>query len=151
MQKTAFDILYVAGQINYWIVFGTAARVVFTDERAGREWFGPGVVVGYIRWEANDYGTQNWNARVVRTGRPGDMVQPIPGISPGAEVLVHACGTGPVNRFFQHLDALQAAGFDPADVSPDYWLDAADAIATRGPVAVYTADWHASYLRSRHL
>ena len=43
-----------------------------------------------IRWESNDYGTTRWQLMVMQACTPLDAVQRIPGVRPGARLLLHA-------------------------------------------------------------
>ncbi|KAG1250045.1 hypothetical protein G6F66_015412 [Rhizopus arrhizus] len=45
-----------------------------------------------VRWEANDYGTIRWQLMVMQAATPLDDMQCIPGVQPGARLLLHAEG-----------------------------------------------------------
>ncbi len=47
--------------------------------------------------------------------------QTVPTVTPGAEVLLHVDGWPKVERMLQLIDAIEARGIDPIDVSLDHW------------------------------
>src|SRR3546814_18874783 len=52
--------------------------------------FLPGAMFCRIRWQANDYGTIRWQLMVMQACTPLDAAQRIPGVQPGARLLLHA-------------------------------------------------------------
>ena len=72
-----------------------------------------------IRWQANDYGTIRWQLMVICT--PMDA-QRIPGVQPGARLLLHAGGDNQVRAVLAHRRH-RGAGHRAicCRLSPAYW------------------------------
>ena len=83
--------------------------------------------------------------------RPLDAAQRIPGVQPGARLLLHAEGDGQVRAVLERIDAIEARGIAPADASPAYWRTLANRLAARLPLPEYTAERHAAWLTGRTL
>ena len=49
------------------------------------------------------------------------------------------------------IDAIEARGIDPADVSPTYWRTLGNRLAARLPLPDYSAERHAAWLAGRAL
>jgi len=111
-----------AEQFNYYIRFGRSHLRDDLDRRRAYEYFVAGQVFGYVRWEANEYGTRDWRFFILRAGGAFPPLHLVPGITPGAEVLVDIHGPARVYRLFELIDALEAQGIDPSDVAPWYYI-----------------------------
>src|SRR3546814_2781179 len=74
--------------------------------------FLPGAMFCRIRWQANDYGTIRWQLMVMQACTPLDAAQRIPGVQPGARLLLHAEGENQVRavleRSEEHTSELQS-------------------------------------------
>lgn len=96
---------------------------------------------------------------VLQAGAPLDTLQRLPGVRPGARLLLHAEGELKVRAVLQQIDAIEALGIDACTVAPAYWGTLGNRLAawTAGPTATplqlpaYTADRHAPLLATRHL
>ncbi|HED2360584.1 DUF2840 domain-containing protein, partial [Pseudomonas aeruginosa] len=104
-----------------------------------------------IRWQANDYGTIRWQLMVMQTATPLDAVQRIPGVQPGARLLLHAEGDANVRAVLERIDGIEALGIAAADTSPAYWRTLANRLAARSALPTYTAERHAAWLAGRAL
>lgn len=113
--------------------------------------FLPGAMLCRIRWQANDYGTVRWQLMVMQACTPLDAAQRIPGVQPGARLLLHAEGENQVRAVLECIDAIEALGIAPAAVSPAYWRTLANRLAARLPLPEYTAERHAAWLTGRTL
>ncbi|MDU3295567.1 MAG: DUF2840 domain-containing protein [Pseudomonas aeruginosa] len=82
---------------------------------------------------------------------PLDAAQRIPGVQPGARLLLHAEGDGQVRAVLERIDAIEALGIAPVAVSPAYWRTLANRLAARLPLPEYTAERHAAWLAGRVL
>ena len=146
---TRVEIAFYPEHLNHWLRFGTPDRQQDLDRRRSVAFFRPGRVLGYVRWQANEYGTQDWRITVVRTETPSRLLSRIAGVDPGGEVLLLASGSARVKRVFQQIDVLEACGFDPADVSPAYYRHVHNRVAAGRPIRAYSATQHAAYLAAR--
>jgi len=111
--------------------------------------FLPGAVFCRIRWQANDYGTIRWQLMVMQACTPLDAVQRIPGVLPGAGLLLHTEGDNTVRAVLERIDAIEALGIAPAAASPAYWRTLGNRLAARSPLPCYTAERHAAWLAGR--
>ncbi|MDB5971131.1 MAG: transposase [Hydrocarboniphaga sp.] len=139
-------LAYVEQRINLYLRFGHPVREQRLDRQRRIAWFTPTAVFCRIRWEANDYGTTRWQLMVLQAGAVLDAVQRIPGIAPGASLLLRAEGERQVQPVLQLIDGIEARGIDPAAVSPAYWRTLCNRLAARMPLPIYTAERHAAHL-----
>lgn len=143
---TRVSLAYVAHRINLYLRFGEPAYHVQHDRWRRVAAFWPTSIFGRIRWEANDYGTTRWQLMVMQACTSLDAAQRIPGVQPGARLLLHAEGERQVQAVLSCIDAIEALGIAPADVSPAYWRTLGNRLAARGPLPLYTAERHAAWL-----
>ena len=113
--------------------------------------FMPGAMLCRVRWQANDYGTIRWQLMVMQAATPLDAVQRIPGVQPGARLLLHAEGENAVRAVLERIDGIEALGIAAIDVSPAYWRMLANRLAAHLPLPEYTAERHAAWLAGRAL
>ncbi len=88
---------------------------------------------------------------VMQAGTPLDDVQRIPGVRPGARLLLHAEGQNAVRAVLERIDGIDAQGIAAIDVSPVYWRTLGNRLAARLPLPEYTAERHAAWLAGRAL
>ncbi|HEY0489036.1 MAG TPA: DUF2840 domain-containing protein [Telluria sp.] len=148
---TRVSLAYVEQRIDLYLRFGEPVRIVRLDRWRRVAVFLPGAVFCRIRWQANDYGTIRWQLMVMQACTPLDAAQRIPGVLPGACLLLHAEGEPAVRAVLAQLDAIEAQGIAPADVSPAYWRTLGNRLAARLPLPAYTAERHAAWLAGRTL
>lgn len=148
---TRVSLAYIEQRINLYLRFGHPARTVQLDRWRRCAVFLPAAIFCRIRWEANDYGTVRWQLLVLQACTPLDAMQNIPGIRPGARLLLHAEGEQKTRSVLARIDAIEALGIDPADVSPAYWRTLGNRLAARLPLPDYTAERHAAWLAGRAL
>ena len=117
---TGVEIAFYPEYINWWLRFGEPDAKHDLDRRRSLALFGPTKVFCYVRWRANEYGTQNWSIAIVRTRAPLQVLTRLEGIHPGADMLLSATGKARVKRVLAQLDKLEAGGFEPAEISPAY-------------------------------
>lgn len=148
---TRVSLVHVEQRIDLYLRFGEPARIVRLDRWRRVAVFLPGAMFCRIRWQANDYGTTRWQLMVMQACMPLDAAQRIPGVLPGARLLLHAEGEPAVRAVLAQLDAIEAQGIAPADVSPAYWRTLGNRLAARLPLPAYTAERHAAWLAGRAL
>jgi len=146
---TRVEIVFLPEFVNHWLRFGQADEWQDLDRRRAFAYFRPGRVFGYVRWEASEYGTQAWRLFVVRSGGAAFPLDRVPGITPGGELLLDADGAAAVKRALAAIDAIEALGIDPADVSPVYFLHVHNRLRSRLPVRPYTSERHAAHVAAR--
>ncbi|MFC5580985.1 DUF2840 domain-containing protein [Rhodanobacter terrae] len=142
---TRVSLAYLAHRINLYLRFGEPAYHVQHDRWRRVAAFWPASIFGRIRWEANDDGATRWQLMVMQACTSLDAAQRIPGVQPGARLLLHAEGERQVRAVLSCIDAIEALGIAPADVLPTYWRSLGNRLALRGPLPVYTAGQHAAW------
>ncbi|MCV0029261.1 DUF2840 domain-containing protein [Pseudomonas aeruginosa] len=148
---TRVSLAYIEQRIDIYLRFGEPARTIRLDRWRRVAMFLQGAVFCRIRWRANDYGTVRWQLMVMQACTPLDAAQRISGVMPGARLLLHAKGEPAVCAVLAQLDAIEAQGIAPADVSPAYWRTLGNRLAARQPLPAYTTKRHAAWLAGRAL
>lgn len=144
-------LAYLESRLKLYLRFGEPVRVVRFDRWRRVAVFPPGAIVCRIRWQANDYGTVRWQLMVMQACTPLDAAQRIPGVQPGARLLLHAEGDRPVRAVLERIDAIETLGIAPVAVSPAYWRTLANRLAAHLPLPEYTTERHAAWLAGRAL
>ena len=148
---TRVALAYIEPRFKLYLRFGEPACTLRLDRWRSLAVFMPNTVFCRIRWQANDYGTVRWQLMVVQACTPLDAAQRIPGVQPGARLLLHAEGEQSVRAVLERIDAIKALGIAPAAASPAYWRTLANRLAVRLPLPDYSAERHAAWLIGRAL
>ena len=148
---TRVALAYIEPRFKLYLRFGEPARTHQLDRWRRCAVFQPGAMFCRIRWQANDYGTVRWQLMVMQACTPLDAAQRIPGVQPGARLLLHAEGGNQVRAVLERIDAIEVLGIAPAAVSPAYWRTLANRLAARLPLPEYPAERHAAWLAGRAL
>lgn len=150
-QLTRVSLAFVAHRMNLYLRFGTPTRIMQVDRWRRVALFLPSAVFCRIRWEASDYGTTCWQLMVMQACTPLDVAQRIPGVHPGARLLLRAEGERRVRAVLERIDAIEAHNIAACDVSPAYWHTLGNRLAAHLPLPDYTAARHAAWLAGRML
>lgn len=118
---TAFEVHYLRDRVNYRVLFPAPALRRRIDRERSAAYFPSNTIVGYGRWRANEYGTQIWRCFVLKTLAPNNPAVRIPGVSPGAEILLSTRGVKRSKRFLAFIDSLKKKGRAPEHFSASYW------------------------------
>jgi hypothetical protein len=143
--------VFLRRRANVYLRFGRPVHEHVLDRARRIAMFTPGMILGRVRWEGNDYGTTLWQLSILQAQAPNQRMQRVEGVQPGAAILLHVAGEQGVQGVLRLIDAIEAQGMDPADVSPEYWRTVQGRLSTRGEVPLYDTDRHASYLSRRSL
>lgn len=146
---TRVHLHYGRDKFNYYIRFGTPKYRDEYNAREAYEYYVPGAIFGYIRWKTNDYGTESWHFFVLLSGDKSGNICSVPGIAPGAEVLVQVYGKTRVQRLFKIIDDIEHADIDPSDVAPCYWVQTNARIHSSLASLPYTPEQHHAWLLER--
>ncbi|HIE1390486.1 TPA: DUF2840 domain-containing protein [Pseudomonas aeruginosa] len=146
---TRVSLAYLEHRFKLYLRFGEPARTLQLDRWRRCAVFLPNAVLCRIRWQANDYGTIRWQLMVMQTATPLDAVQRIPGVQPGARLLLYAEGDANVRAVLERIDGIEALGIAPVAVSPAYWRTLANRLAARSPLPEYSIERHAAWLAGR--
>ncbi|MEJ5030229.1 DUF2840 domain-containing protein [Comamonas sp. MYb69] len=145
------SLAYIEPRFKLYLRFGEPARTLQLDRWRRCAMFLPGAILCRVRWQANDYGTIRWQLMVMQAATPLNAVQRIPGVQPGACLLLHAEGDASVRAVLERIDGIEALGIAAIDVSPAYWRTLANRLAAHLPLPEYTAERHAAWLAGRAL
>jgi hypothetical protein len=117
---TTLTLLTARGRAGDRLRFGRP--VSSGRQRAGRAVFrfAPDQIFSVVRWRGDAFGTQTWRVVVAQAGRPGERLTRLPGVSPGAHLLLHAFGSTRAKRALKAIDALESVAVLHG-VSPAYW------------------------------
>ncbi len=148
---TCVSLAFLEHRFKLYLRFGEPARTLRLDRWRSLAVFLPNAVLCRIRWQANDYGTVRWQLMVMQACTPLDDAQRIPGVQPGARLLLHAEGENQVHAVLERIDDIEALGIAPAAASPAYWRTLANRLAARLPLPEYSAERHAAWLIGRAL
>ncbi|KUM44871.1 DUF2840 domain-containing protein [Pseudomonas sp. EpS/L25] len=143
---TRVSLAYIEPRFKLYLRFGEPVRTLRLDRWRRCAVFLPGAMFCRIRWQANDYGTIRWQLMVMQACTPLDAAQRIPGVQPGARLLLHAEGENQVRAVLECIDGIEAQGIAVIDVSPAYWRTLGNRLAARLPLPEYTAERHAAWL-----
>lgn len=136
---TGVPLVFLPGRVNDRLRFGAPVAERRLDRRRAQLYFAAGQTFGFVRWRAGDYGAEVWRLWVLRAVAPGEAAATIAGVAPGAAILLAASGEGPVRRALALVDAIEAAGADPAQAPEAYWRMAANRLAVRRPARIFSA------------
>ena len=142
---TRVSLAYIEARFKLYLRFGEPARTLQLDRWRRCAVFLPGAMLCRIRWQANDYGTVRWQLMVMQTCTPLDAAQRIPGVQPGARLLLHTEGDANVRAVLERIDGIEAQGIAAIDVSPAYWRTLGNRLAARLALPDYTAERHAAW------
>ena len=148
---TRVALAYIEPRFKLYLRFGEPVRTRQLDRWRRCAMFLPGAILCRVRWQANDYGTIRWQLMVMQAATPLDALQRIPGVQPGACLLLHAEGDANVRAVLERIDGIEALGIAAIDVSPAYWRTLANRLAAHSPLPEYTAERHAAWLAGRAL
>jgi len=148
---TRVSLAYIERQFKLYLRFGKAAHIHRIDRWRRCAVFLPTAIFCRIRWQANAYGTVRWQLMVMQAGTPLDAIQRIPGVQPGARLLLHAEGEKQVRAMLKRIDAIGAQGIAPTAVSPAYWRTLANRLSARLPLPDYTVQRHVAWLARKEL
>jgi len=148
---TRVSLAFLEQRINLYLRFGRPQREQTLDHWQRCAYFASGACFARILWQANDYGTTRWQLLVLQACEPQDRMHRIPGIRPGAHILLHVEGERRMHQVLAQIDAIEALGIDPAEVAPAYWRTLGNRLAARLPPPIYTIERHSAWLAVRRL
>ncbi|HUH75940.1 MAG TPA: DUF2840 domain-containing protein [Devosia sp.] len=148
---TRVSLAFIGQRFNLYLRFGEPVRTLQLDRWRRCAMFLPASVFCRIRWESNHYGTIRWQLMMMKACTPLDTVQGIPGVQPGARLLLHVEGEQKVRAVLERIDAIEALGIAAIDVSPAYWRTLGNRLAARLSLPDYSTERHAAWLAGRAL
>jgi hypothetical protein len=148
---TLVEIAFFPDYVNHWLRFGIPDLDYDLDRRRAIACFKPNRIFGYVRWIANDYGTQVWRFDVLKTVGECQPLTRIEGVHPGGEILLKASGKTKVTQALSLIDSLEESGFDPTEVSECYFRQVHNRIAVRQPLHSYSEAQHMAVSAARRV
>ena len=103
---TGVELVFYPEYRNDRLRFGKPVERLNLDKRRALAWFEPGQVFGYIRWSANEFGTQTWCLLIMQAVGKGERIVRLEGVKPGASVLLQLNGAARVRQMLKRLDVL---------------------------------------------
>lgn len=146
---THVELIWVEKKIEHWIRFGHDVHEQILDRRRRLLSFRSDSLFAFVRWAANDFGTVISRIDIVRAVSPGETYQTLPSVRPGGDILLKIDGWPKVERVLQMIDAIEALGVDPTDVSPDHWRHVHNRLTAGHEPRPYTIEQHRAFCLRR--
>ena len=132
---TAVYIRYRKNRINHRLRFGEPQSETWLGWHSRLASFKPAKIFSYIRWSANEYGTQDWRLFVCKAGGSHSQnleldggntghhncLTRIPGVLPGAHILLKTQGKARVKRALVYINAIEKETGELSLVTESYW------------------------------
>ncbi len=129
---------FVKAHCNHRIRFGIPTYQVRLDRARTLYAFSPQQIFGYIRWQANSFGTTDWRLYVCKTCAAGKITR-ITGISPGADILLNVHGTEAMKYILRQLDSLEKqVGCALENVPESHWRQMQLAVRIARPIRKFS-------------
>ncbi|MGD9656992.1 MAG: DUF2840 domain-containing protein [Methylocystis sp.] len=143
---TEVELYFLKGKIERWIRFGAPVSERTLDRRRRIASFAPGSIFAFVRWASNGYGTLVSRIDILRACDSGEAYSTVPGVKPGAEILLRTHGWDKVQRVLRAIDAAEALGLSPQDICPDHWRHIHNRLAAGLPARPYSQARHQAWL-----
>ncbi|MER8766410.1 MULTISPECIES: DUF2840 domain-containing protein [unclassified Mesorhizobium] len=148
---TYIELLWLKKRIENYIRFGKTVENRIIDKSRRVVAFAPGSIFAFVRWTANDFGTVASRIDILRAVGSGRRRSTVAYVRPGADILLTVIGWPNVERMLQIIDAIEALGIDPVEVSPEYWRHVHSRFAARESPRAYTRQRHEAWLLRRRI
>lgn len=146
---TRVELTWIEKKVEYWIRFGKEKEEQILDRRRRTLCFASNSIFALVRWASNDHGTVISRIDIVRAIVPGEHFQTLPFVRPGGDILLKMEGWPKVERVLQIIDAIEAIGIDPAEVSPHHWRHVHNRLTAGEEPRSYTIEQHRAILLRR--
>jgi len=117
---TQVHVTWLAKKREHWLRFGRVVDEQIISRSQSIKSLAAGSIFAFIRWDANDYGTVFSAIDIMRAVGPGEAFTTCPHVHPGGESLLALNGWPKVEQVLRAIDAVEAAGVDPCEASPDH-------------------------------
>jgi hypothetical protein len=148
---TLVELTWVERKIEHRIRFGRCSYEQIVDRRRRVVGFPPESTFAFVRWASNDFGTIISRIDIVRAVGVGEPFQTLPFVRPGGDILLKIEGWPKVERVLQAIDAIEAFGIDPAEVSPEHWQHVHNRMTAGEAPRPYSAAQHKAFLLRRRI
>ncbi len=145
--RTRVELLWIEKKVERWIRLGRKVEDRLLDRRRRRVAFAPGRRFAFVRWASGDFGTIVSRIDILQAVAPGQSYQTVPGVDPGAEVLLRVNGWPKVQRVLEVIDVVEALQLNAADIAPDHWRHVHNRLAVHETPRPYTLERHRAWLQ----
>lgn len=140
----AVALSYAKDTAHDWLRFGDPVCKQPRGRHASVAYFASGQTFAYVRWRGGEHGTAGWQVYVCRAPMEGSegasSAQVVPGIDPGAEVLLHAATPHYARRVLSLCKRIEEAGAALETVPPLYWREVQATMRCRKPVLPFVPE-----------
>jgi hypothetical protein len=143
---TEVELFYLKGRIERWLRFGKPLAEHTLDRRRRIATFEAGAIFAFMRWASNGHGTLVSRVDILRARNAGEPYSIVPGVRPGAEILLRAVGWEKVQRALRIIEAVEALGFAPQEICPDHWRHVHNRLAAGLTPRSYSRERHRAWL-----
>ena len=117
---TRVELVWMKKRIDNYVRFERVDSNPNIDRNRRVVSFTQGSIFTCVRWTANDFGTVASRIDILRAIAAGQH-STVAYVRPGADILLTAIEWPNVEKVLKIIDAIDAIGVDPIDVSPGYW------------------------------
>ena len=146
---TQVELVHVEEQVQRWVRFGRHAAERIVDRRSRVLSFAPDAVFAFVRWRKSEHGTVESRLDILRAVHAGEAFTTVPFVAPGGQSLLRVSGWPKVVRALDAIDAVEAAGIDPAEAAPEHWRHVGHCLASGLSPRPYAAPRHRAWLLRR--
>lgn len=137
LAKTWVDLLHAPGRIERSLRFGRPTERRQLDAQRERLQFPPRAVFAVLSQRDGSHERPARRLSILRAVTPGQALSLLPGIEPGAQILLDLKQPLQVERALGAIADLEQAGFRAEQIAPDHWVNLAGRIVSGLPVRSY--------------
>jgi hypothetical protein len=145
-QLTRVTTIRIPGIRHLSLRFGNPIHSARIGRGQRVHYFEPDAVFGLLRWHGNEFGTTHCEFSILRAVPGRTIAITVPGVTPGAEILLAGSSVATVRRVLALVRDIKAQGIPASEVSPDYWRSVHQRLIAHVPPSEYRAATHAAYL-----
>ena len=150
-RQVEVDLTWIPGKIEHRVMFGRSLSEHASDTHRRTATFAPGTIFAVMRWASSDLGLTVVRLEIMRAAKPGGGATRLPFVRPAVDILLRVSGWADVQRAVHIIDAIKAAGIDPADAAPDYWQHVGNRLAAGERPSPYTRTRHLAWCLRRRI
>lgn len=148
-QVTRVSLVHVERRISLALRFGEPDSIIRFDAPRRVAVFLPGAMFCRLYWRFDISGAVRRQLLVMQACTASASMQRVPGVQPGARVLLQAGRPRPVRAVLACIDAIEALGIAPEAAAPLYWVALTHRLARHLPLPAYTVEQHALWRAGR--
>lgn len=137
LAKTWVDLLHAPGRIERCLRFGHPTQRLQLDAQRERLQFPPRAVFAVLSQRDGGHERPARRLSILRTVSPGQAFSLLPGIEPGAQILLDLKQPLQVERALAAIADLEQAGFRAEQIASDHWVNLAGRIVSGLPIRSY--------------